>query len=167
MFQFPNPGTNPVSGRTSFSITDTEHVQLSHLRLTDGDTGVSVGNSENIQIEWVEAFGHKNSGFSVNKVNGIQFSHCAAWSNESYGLTINHAQTQSRWDHGVIGGRIQMDVCLWGRATPSSAIPFSMPAVSQATIYTRDSMFSGLGGDYNAFWLGKRKFAGERYFSYC
>ena len=124
-------------------INESRYIEVNHLRFKRANVGVSVQNSLNTVLNWIECFSNLTAGFSLSLAVPANFNHCFAWNNSGWGLIVGGGSAGG-WGSGVLWSNRLGAVSVQSGFAISNSILHA--GNSNSLVYYAGSSFSG---DYN------------------
>lgn len=140
--------SNPTS--TVLSIQNSEHVEVSHLRLFGAANGVTVYSSLNISMSDIEVRDAAQDGIAISRSSPLRLERAAIWRNQGFGI---HADVQSNV-------RINQSV-IWSNRSGAVRSMGADVSISNSIVgahFTNSQIFSiadlqgNIRGDYCILW---------------
>lgn len=131
------------------SLSQTRFVDVDHLVLSGGGSGLSVQNTEQCNFSWIDVVGARTNGIVLNAALPVTFNHCVSRQHGGAGL-VSGDQTSAIWLHGVIWSNRSGAVRMNGGSVQvaNSILHAAGPA---GFVYMVGSSFTLLA-DYNVLW---------------
>ena len=159
---------NPGLVNYGIRVLNTRHIELNHLSAFGFTNGIEITGSADVKLNWIQSHQNQN-GIVVNNVIEANMTHCSAWGNDQYGLSVDGTFSSATWSQGILwSNRVSNIRHIFGSLSVSNTIIGAV--ASNSVVYEINSKEAFQRGDFNIYWSGPENdlvfldnFGGVRY----